>query len=82
MPSYFMLITKFCGATHILMPSLRNTNAATWSIPGRKEQNQRDLKKDCANCYQLDTFFKGIRKTVNESENSFSKNQNRSWSYK
>ena len=47
-------------------------------MPGRKEQNNRDLKKASANCYQLDTFFKGIRKTVNESKNSFSKNQNRS----
>ena len=47
-------------------------------MPGRKEQNKRDLKKASANCYQLDTFFKGIRKTVNESKSSFSKNQNRS----
>ena len=47
-------------------------------MPGRKEQNKRDLKKASANCYQLDTFFKGIRKTVNESKNSFSENQNRS----
>ena len=47
-------------------------------MPGRKEQNMRDLKKVSANCYQLDTFFKGIRKTVNESKNSFSENQNRS----
>ena len=47
-------------------------------MPGRKEQNMRDLKKASANCYQLDTFFKGIRKTVNESKNSFSENQNRS----
>ena len=47
-------------------------------MPGRKEQNKRDLKKVSANCYQLDTFYKGIRKTVNESKNSFSKNQNRS----
>ena len=28
--------------------------------------------------YQLDTFFKGIKKTVNESKNSFLENQNRS----
>ena len=47
-------------------------------MPGRKEQNMRDLKKASANCYQLDTFFKGIRKIVNESKNSFSENQNRS----
>ena len=47
-------------------------------MPGRKEQNNRDLKKTSANCYQLDTFSKGIRKTVIESKNSFSKNQNRS----
>ena len=46
-------------------------------MPGRKEQNNRDLKKASANCYQLDTFFKGIRKTVNESK-YFSENQNRS----
>ena len=39
-------------------------------MPGRKEQNKRDLKKASANCYQLDTFFKGIRKTVNVSKNS------------
>ena len=37
-------------------------------MPGRKEQNQRDLKKACANYYQLDTFFKGIGKRVNESK--------------
>ena len=47
-------------------------------MPGRKEQNKRDLKKASANCYQLDAFIKGIRKTVNESKNSFSENQNRS----
>ena len=47
-------------------------------MPGRKEQNKRDLKKASANCYQLDTFFKGIRKTVHTSKNSFSENQNRS----
>ena len=47
-------------------------------MSGRKEQNNRDLKKASANCYQLDTFFKGIRKTVNESKKSFSENQNRS----
>ena len=47
-------------------------------MPGRKEQNKRDLKKASANCYQLDTFFKEIRKTVNESKNSFSENQSRS----
>ena len=47
-------------------------------MPGRKEQNKRDLKKASANRYQLDTFFKVIRKTVNESKNSFSENQNRS----
>ena len=37
-------------------------------MPGRKEQNKRDLKKASANCYQL-----GIRKKVNESKNSFLK---------
>ena len=42
-------------------------------MPGRKEQNKRDLKKASANCYQLDTFFKGIRKTVNESKKVFRK---------
>ena len=47
-------------------------------MPGRKEQNKSDLKKASANCCQLDTFFKGIRKTVNESKISFSENQNRS----
>ena len=47
-------------------------------MPGRKEQNKRDLKKASANCYQLDEFINGIRKTVNESKNSFSENQNRS----
>ena len=47
-------------------------------MPERKEQNKRNLKKASANCYQMDTFFKGIRKTVNESKNSFSENQNRS----
>ena len=47
-------------------------------MPGRKEQNKRGLKKVSANCYQLHTFFKGTRKTVNESTNSFSENQNRS----
>ena len=47
-------------------------------MPGRKEQNKTDLKKAYANCYQLDIFFKGIGKTVNESKNSFSENQNRS----
>ena len=47
-------------------------------MPGRKEQNKRGLKKACANCNQLGTFFKGIRKTVNESKNSFLDNQNRS----
>ena len=46
-------------------------------MPGRKEQNKRNLKKASANCYQMDTFFKGIRKTVNESKNSFSENENR-----
>ena len=46
-------------------------------MPGRKEQNNRDLKKACTNCYQLDIFFKGIRKTANESKNSFWENQNR-----
>ena len=35
------------------------------------------MKKACANCYQLDIFFKGIRKTANESKNSFWENQNR-----
>ena len=45
---------------------------------GRKEQNQRDLKRACADCYQVDTFFKGIRKTVNKSKNSFLESQNRS----
>ena len=49
-------------------------------MPGRKEQNKRDLKKASANCYQLDIFFTGIRKTVNESKNSFSENQNKSTS--
>ena len=47
-------------------------------MPGRKEQNKKDLKKAFASCYQLDAFFKGIIKTVNESKNSFSENQNRS----
>ena len=47
-------------------------------MSGRKEQNKGDLKKACANCYQLDIFFKEIRKTVNESKKSFAKNQNRS----
>ena len=46
-------------------------------MPGRKEPNKRDFKKASANCYQLDTFFKGIRKAVNGSKNSFSENQNR-----
>ena len=49
-------------------------------MPGRKEQNKRNLKKASAICYQLDTFLKGIRKTVNESKNSFSENENRSTS--
>ena len=44
-------------------------------MPGRKEQNKGDLKKASANCYQLDTFFKGIKKTVNESKNPFSEDQ-------
>ena len=78
MPSCFILITKFGSATHILLSSLRNTNAVSWSMLGRKEQNKRDFKKASANCYQLDTFFKGIRKTVNDSKSSFSENQNRS----
>ena len=47
-------------------------------MPGRKYQNKRDLKKASANCYHLDTFFKGIRKTVKESKKRFSENQNRS----
>ena len=50
-------------------------------MPGRKEQNQRDLKKACANYYQLDTFFKGIGKTVNESKNCCSENQSTSPQY-
>ena len=47
-------------------------------MPGRKEQNKRGLRIACTNCNQLGTFFKGIRKTVNESKNSFLDNQNRS----
>ena len=47
-------------------------------MPGRKEQNMRDLKKASAYSHQLDPFFTGIRKTVNELKNSFSENQNRS----
>ena len=47
-------------------------------MPGRNEQNKRELKKASANCYQLDAFFQGIRKTVNESKNSFSEYRNRS----
>ena len=62
----------------VLLSSLRNTNAVSWSMSGGKEQNKRDLKKASANCCQLDTFLKGIRKTVNESKISFSENQNRS----
>ena len=54
LPSCFILISKFCSATHVLLPSFRNTNVVTWSLPGRKEKNQRGLKKACANCYQLD----------------------------
>ena len=38
-------MTKFGSATHILLSSLRNTNAVSWRMPGRKEQNKRDLKK-------------------------------------
>ena len=63
---------------HILVSSLRNTNVVSWSMPGRNEQNKRELKKASANCYQLDAFFQGIRKTVNESKNSFSEYRNRS----
>ena len=63
----------FDSAKHILLSSLRNTNTVSCSMPGRKEQNKRDLKKASANCYQL-----GIRKKINESKNSFSENQNRS----
>ena len=46
-------------------------------MPGRREQNKTAFAKT-KNCYQLDTFFKGIGKTVNESKNSFLENQNRS----
>ena len=42
---------------------------------GRNEQNKRDFKKTSANCYQLDTFFKGIRKII--MSHKFSENQNR-----
>ena len=42
-------------------------------MPGRKKQNKRDLKKASANCYRLDTFFKGNRKTVNVSKTVFRK---------
>ena len=38
----------------------------------------RDLKKASAYSHQLDPFFTGIRKTVNELKNSFPENQNRS----
>ena len=44
-------------------------------MPGRKEQNKRDLKKACANCYQLDTLFKGIRKATSESKNRYCENK-------
>ena len=63
----------FGSATHILLSSLRNTNAVSCSMPGRKEQNKKDSKKASANCSQL-----GIRKKVNEAKNSFPENQNRS----
>ena len=36
-------------------------------MPGRREQNKTAFAKT-KNCYQLDTFFKGIGKTVNESK--------------
>ena len=44
-------------------------------MPGRKEQNKRDLKKACTNCYQLDTLFKGTRKATNESKNRYCENK-------
>ena len=46
-------------------------------MPGRKEQNQRHLKKTSANCYQIDKVFKGIRKTENEPKNSFFDDENK-----
>ena len=46
-------------------------------MPGRKEKNKRGFKKASVNCHQLDALFKGIRKTVSESKNSFSENPNR-----
>ena len=47
-------------------------------MPGTKEQNEWDLKKSSADCYQLNASCKGIRKIVNESKNSSSDHENRS----
>ena len=33
------------------------------------------MKKACANCYQLGTLFKGIRKATNESKNRYCENK-------